>query len=238
MTAIEYIQSLEKKVEELEGLLSSDGSHALKDDSTPPSSPDPHKKKMAQSLRSPSPKSSKMSEGLGSKTNQSTKSSVNGSDEDVIETMVGADESSFEGHRGSFAGLSLLQRMHNLCRHVSASKKQSDAEVLQDDFISAFDFASSESDSTIPPDAYALLPPKAGFERAMDTVLSQPCCNMQFLDRAGLEEIAADVYGEPNASGRPPSRKSFALLYAVLALSRRFEPASPGDVNTAQTIRG
>ena len=96
--------------------------------------------------------------------------------------MVGAEEpnsphnSSFERYRGSFAGLSLLQRVHNLCRHVSATKNNADAKALQDlqdDFIHAFDFASPDSDSSISLDAVVMLPAKDSFDRAIDVVVNQ-----------------------------------------------------------------
>ena len=245
MTAIEYIQSLEKKVDELEALLGNDASRTVKEESTPPTSPERNNRPPPKLHHSPSSRST-WTEDIPSVTTMvsSQKSSVNGSDEDVIETMVGADETSpldtgsSEAHRGSFAGLSLLQRMENLCKDVIASKKQSDAEALQHDFVSAFDVTTEEPDSTIPPFAYELLPPRSNFTHAIDVVMTQACCNMQFLDQPMLEQIAAEVYGDANVSNSVQSRKSFALLYAVLALGRRFDPASLGDVETAQTTRG
>jgi hypothetical protein len=115
--------------------------------------------------------------------------SVSASDEDVIETMVSAGEydsphtSSFERYRGSFAGLSLLRRVHNLCKDVSARRKNSDVEALQDDFIHAFDFASPNNDSAIPWDSFAMLPPRANLHQAIDIVVNQACCNLQFLGK-------------------------------------------------------
>lgn len=246
MTAIEYIQTLERKVEELEGLLSGDVTRPVKEESTPPSSPDGPSRR-APSTQSPAVRSTWTGDIPTGQGKASAKSmSVNGEDEDVIETMVGADESfplengSFDSHRGSFAGLSLLQRMQNLCRIASrrksdAERRRSDDTVSQDDFISAFDYASFESDSVIPPEAFSILPSKGAFDRAIEVVVTQSCCNMQFLDRPMLEQISAQVYSGNNQT---QSRKSFALLYAVMALSRRFEPASPADVETPHSIRG
>ena len=242
MTAVEYIQSLEKKVEELESLLNRDGSQDVEEASTPPTPPSTFDKPYSTpSAKSPPPKPA---HGADAVALRSGKSPVSGSDEDVIETMVGAGEyesshtSSSERYRGSFAGLSLLQRVHNLCRHVSAARKNSDVGALQDDFIHAFDFASPDSDSTIPLEAFALLPPRESFDRAIDIVVDLACCNLSFLDRPTLEMIADEVYPTAAGESRNRSRKPFALLYAVLALSRRFEAASAGDINTAQSIRG
>ena len=257
MTAVEYIQSLERKVEELEAVLDRDSSLNHEEVSTPPTPPSGQGDK-------PFPESSvpSASPTLGNRPAQedgpapengpssaaicSGNSSVSASDEDVIETMVGTGEhdsphtDSFERYRGSFAGLSLLRRVHNLCMqraHASTARKNSDAEALQDDFIHAFDFASPDSESSIPWDAFVMLPSRDSVDRAIDIVVNQACCNMQFLDRLTLEQIAVQVYAEAEGEPRRQSRKPLALLYAILALSRRFEPVS-GDGTTAQSIRG
>ena len=71
---------------------------------------------------------------------------VSGEDVDVIETMVGVGEDnlvnarSLEHYRGGFAGLSMLQRVQNLCRHLSGIPRIATTEELEDDFVRAFDF--------------------------------------------------------------------------------------------------
>lgn len=244
MTAVEYIQTLEKKVEELETLLGRDSSsRTLEDRSTPStgSGQEDEQSSPRSAKTPPSPAAQRVPEPV---VIRSGKASASGSDEDVIETMVGTGESdspysgSSERYRGSFAGLALLQRVHNLCRTVSAKRKHSDAGAVQDDFVHAFDFGSPDADSTIPWEAFALLPPKYSFDRAADIVVTQACCNMQFLDRQMLEALGNQVYSAAEREERQHSRKPFALLYAVLALGRRFEPAAPGDINTAQSTRG
>lgn len=261
MTAVEYIQSLERKVEELEGLLGRESSGS-QHTSTPMSPPSRLGDGMELENETPrqtiSPAKTTdiatASMGATSRTAASTvtassatarpgQPSTSGSDEDVIETMVGAGEydsphaSSFERYRGSFAGLSLLRRVHNLCKRMSGSQDPNgNSEELQDDFIHAFDFESPDHDSSIPWDAFALLPSRESFDRAVDVVVNQACCNLQFLDRPTLERIANQVYAESESESRHMSRKPFALLYAVVALSRRFEPGSPKDAGT--THRG
>lgn len=241
MTAVEYIQSLERKVEELEGLLDRGSSRNLDDASSPPTPPSGQDDK--EWRESPAPMTpAKPKEVPASIVLTSGKSSVAGSDEDVIETMVGADEQEppFEKYRGSFAGLSLLKRVHNLCKHVSATRrKNSDVTALQDDFMNAFDFASPDSDSSLSWDAFVMLPSRDNFNRSIDIVVDQACCNMQFLDRQILEQVARQVYAENEAESRRQSRKPLALVYAVLALSRRFEPINPSAGNaSAQNTRG
>ena len=224
MTAVEYIQSLERKVEELEGLLHRNGTQIPDDASTPPTPRSRSEEKSFGLSEDPAtpPKKDVVHPPL---VISSGKSSATGSDEDVvIETMVGADEhASSEQYRGSFAGLSLLKRVHNLCKHVSATRKNSGVEALQDDFIHAFDFASPVSDSSLSADAFVMLPSRDNFSRAIDIVVDQACCNMQFLDRAALEQTAREVYAENEEEPRRPNRKPLSLIYAVLALARRFE---------------
>ncbi|KAK5168206.1 Gypsy retrotransposon integrase-like protein 1 [Saxophila tyrrhenica] len=261
MTAVEYIQSLERKVEDLEMALDRESARGSSspaspmtirsDRNGPSSSTDtptasqasmPPPQTSAPPLPPAPPSSTPFTNGAHADAPQAGKSSGTPADEDVIETMVGAGEydsphaSSFERYRGSFAGLSLLRRVHDLCKDASASRKNSEVETLQDDFIHAFDFDSPENDSSIPWDAFAMLPSRANFDRAIDVVVNQACCNMQFLDRPTLEEIARQVYAETEKDSKHYSRKPLALLYAVLALARRFEPAQSGD--PAQGTRG
>ena len=238
MTAVEYIQSLERKVEELEGLLGRQRSGSLDDASTPPTSPSGQDDKPWRASTELSP-SSKAEDIPSSLLMPSSKSSAAASDEDVIETMVGADEQDSSGkYRGSFAGLSLLKRVHNLCKHISATRKNSDVETMQDDFTHAFDFASPVADSSLSWDAFVMLPSRDSFDRAIDIVVNQACCNMQFLDRFALEQTARHVYAENEEEPRRQSRKPLALIYAVLALSRRFEPIPTSGSAAAQNTRG
>jgi hypothetical protein len=239
MTAVEYIQSLERKVEELEGLLNRNGTQSPDDASTPPT---PRSRNEDESFRlsedpATPPKKEVVHQSL---VISSGKSSATGSDEDVvIETMVGADEhASSEQYRGSFAGLSLLKRVHNLCKRISASRKNSVVESLQDDFIHAFDFASPVSDSSLSADAFVMLPSRDSFSRAIDIVVDQACCNMQFLDRAALEQTAREVYAENEEEPRRPNRKPLSLIYAVLALARRFENFTTKESASAPNIGG
>ena len=158
-------------------------------------------------------------------------------DEDMIETMIRAREEdmdearSLEHYRGSFAGLSLLQRVQNLCRCLSGMPRSPAAEDVEDDFVHAFDFTPPRLWSTIW-DTFPLLPPPEDLNHAIDVVVNQACSNMQFLDSPSLRSIARRVYAEAETESRDHSGKSLALLYAVLALARRFE-ADPSNTSTS-----
>lgn len=252
MTAVEYIQSLERKVEDLESLLDRNGLKPSEDGSTSPLSPASATKPNGSSwsaAKTPNTPSAAVDGGPVIWHSHKSSASASG-DEDVIETMVGAGEydknqtSNAERYRGSFAGLSLLRRVHNLCKHVSGVRKNGDPEPSQDDFISAFDFGSQDLDLVVPYEAFAMLPSRAEMDHAIDIVVNQACCNMQFVDRPTLEYVANEVYTErviymqSQGTPRHSSRKHFALVYAVLALGRRFESAPSGDATNTQSTRG
>jgi hypothetical protein len=175
-----------------------------------------------------------------SSSEPSGQSQLHVSDEDVIETMVGAREDnpanarSLEHYRGSFAGLSLLQRVQNLCRHLSGMPRSPTTEELEDDFVRAFDFTPPSLSSTNSWGAFPLLPLPESMDHAIDVVVNQACSNMQFLDCCSLRSIARHVYAEVETESNNRDRKSLALLYAVLALARRFE----GMPSTAATSTG
>lgn len=247
---MEYIQSLERKVDDLEALLDQHGLKPSYDGSTSPLSP-ASKQNGTPFPTVKTPTTPPKPADVGPVIWRSNKSSASVSgDEDVIETMVGAGEydknqtSNAERYRGSFAGLSLLRRVHNLCKHVSGAPKTSEAETWQDDFVSAFDFGAQDQDLAVPYEAFAMLPSRAEMDHAIDIVVNQACCNMQFVDRPTLEYVANEVYTErvvymqSQGTPRHSSRKHFALVYAVLALGRRFESAPPGQAGNTQSTRG
>jgi hypothetical protein len=159
----------------------------------------------------------------------SARSEPQPSDEDVIETMIGAGEDDLLGatsmghYRGSFAGLNLLQRVQNLCRHLTGKARNPTIDERGDDFVHAFDFPPPSSRSTVPWETLPLLPLPESMDHAIDVVVNQACCNMQFLDCDNLRSIARHIYAEAENGSRDHHRKSFTLLYAVLALARRFE---------------
>lgn len=250
---MEYIQQLERKVEDLEGLLDRNGLRQDEESSVSPVSPASKRNGSSwAAAKTPQTPPMKVAD-VGPVIWRSNKSSASASgDEDVIETMVGAGEydqsqvNHAERYRGSFAGLSLLRRVHNLCKHVSGGmqKNADSAETLQDDFISAFDFGAQDLDLVVPYEAFAMLPSRIEMDQAIDIVVNQACCNLQFVDRPTLEYVANEVYTErviymqSQGTPRHSSRKHFALVYAVLALGRRFQSASSTDSAITQGTRG
>ena len=155
-------------------------------------------------------------------------------DEDVIETMVGAREGdqtcahSLEYYRGRFAGLSLLQRVQNLCRYLSGISRSPGTEQAEDQFVHAFNFLPPSCRPTVSLEAFHLLPSPEVMDYAIDVVVNQACTNMQFLDRDSLHSIARKVYAKAETGPRDHRSKALALLYAVFALAKRFEGTSNG----------
>lgn len=216
MTTALYIKSLEKKVCDLEELLDR---QATRSDGLEGYGGAPGSARLSNGRAEHATESSSQS---------SARSEPRASDE-VIETMIGARENdlfnarSLEHYRGSFAGLSLLQRVQNLCRHLSGMSRSPATEELEDDFVRAFDFTPPSSRSTVSLETVPLLPLPDNMDHAIDVVVNQASCNMQFLDCHSLRSIARHIYAETETESRDGHGKSLALLYAVLALARRFE---------------
>ncbi|KAK3671141.1 Gypsy retrotransposon integrase-like protein 1 [Recurvomyces mirabilis] len=211
MTSTEYIQSLEKKVSELEALLGHPATLSLS-------------RSDSQALESQSSPSTTVKESPP---------------DDIIETIVdtrknGArsapvDERTPVTHRHDlnphhFGGLSLLGRVHRLCQHVSGMRHENGDEEDDNDLASGFEIAPPESNMSISWEAFALLPSRENVDEAIDVVLGEATCNMQFLDRSTLNQMADTVFHEIEAESTPHTRKPLALIYAVIALGRLFRP--------------
>jgi hypothetical protein len=89
--------------------------------------------------------------------------------------------------------------------------------------VDAFDVAPPEMRSPISWDAYAMLPSRENTSQAIDVVLSTACCTLQFLDADTLHEITEKAYQALDSGSLGPCRKELSLLFAVLALARRFD---------------
>ncbi|KAI7375141.1 hypothetical protein KC336_g20060, partial [Hortaea werneckii] len=272
MTATAYIQSLERKLGELENLLKGQqkgaaplrsphqngGTPSEPPKSVPRSEPQSEPRSpgsVAPTLPSPTATLQRV-DTQGGAPDQSASASLPQPDEDIIETMVDVNERTrpmntpgsgngtnvWDSHRGSFAGLSLLRRVHNLCRSVSGlnqNEQASPGDPFEDDLTHAFDIAPPDADSTISWEAFALLPSREKIEHAIDVVVNQACCNLQFLDREVLTKVVDDVYDETEGEEMSHARKPLALLYSVLALSRRYDvTVPPPDKKGERTING
>ncbi|KAK0768372.1 Gypsy retrotransposon integrase-like protein 1 [Friedmanniomyces endolithicus] len=228
MTSIEYIQSWERKVGELECLLGR---------SSAPSRS--HSASQSQS-KSIAPKENK----------PSALDVEEDSRDDVIDTIIEVDRESMNGtptndrrpsqmslHPSDFGGLSLLRRVHKLCKHVSGIQLDSSRSLSDDDLSSAFEVAPPEMDSSISWEAFALLPQRETVDQCIEIVLYEACCNMQFLDREQLRATADEVFEHAEAEETAHLRKLSALIYAVVGLSRLLhplEPRTPGNEHNKQ----
>ncbi|EMD01178.1 hypothetical protein BAUCODRAFT_135907 [Baudoinia panamericana UAMH 10762] len=217
MTSTQYIRQLERKVGQLEKLLGSPGSLT-----SPPTQASP-----THDVQS-TPQMQWQNTG-SSEQDQPDESPP--SDDEYIETIVqddsqprhstdGTESQSHELDPVDFGGLRILKRVHNLCKHLG---KRGRAEAVDESLANAFEVAPPEEMSTpISWEAFAMMPSRAAVDKAIDIVVDEACCNMQFLDRTTLVALADDVYRAVEADDSNYDRKALALLYAVLALSRQF----------------
>ncbi|KAK5163592.1 Gypsy retrotransposon integrase-like protein 1 [Saxophila tyrrhenica] len=175
--------------------------------------------------------------------------------EDYIETMVDAPSnggspdgpSSASDEHSGFGGQSLLRRLHALCEHarenvVFSDPPDSRPRSSNDDLTAAFDVAPPETRSSISWDAYAMLPSPQNISHAIGTVTRSACCSMQFLDGGALQGLTDKAYEAVDSGSLEPCRKELGLLFAVLALARRFDtswsaPVRENDVATAYGAR-
>ena len=221
MTSTEYIQSLEAKVTELEELLGRSASSASASRSSRAGS------HMAGTEQTYSPAVSHSGDSPSSDDLMDTIVDV---DEDRMSVTSPADDkfkrqNSTELHPGDFGGLSLLRRVHKLCKHVSGIRNDEGGGTLPtDDLSSSFAVAPPEADSPISWEAFALLPRRETVDQAIETVIHEACCNMQFLDRQTLRDTADEVFQSAEAEDFTYARKPLSLIYAVVALSRLLHP--------------
>ncbi|KAK5114900.1 hypothetical protein LTR62_002059 [Meristemomyces frigidus] len=163
--------------------------------------------------------------------------------DDIIETIVDAtkngDRTTPQGDPSPkrhnhdlnphhFGGLSLLGRVHRLCQHVSGQRRQDSYDEDDNDLASGFELAPPEGNVSISWEAFALLPSRDTINHAIDVVLGEACCNMQFLDRAKLHEMADTIFHEIEIESTALARRPLALIYAVIALGRLFRPVATG----------
>jgi len=147
----------------------------------------------------------------------------------VLETMIPSqkppsEHASKERYWGQFSGLSLLQRMRKLCSQVAGLHHSGhEGDSIDDDFVQAFDSASPPEPSVTSWEAFALLPSQEKLMKCVDVALEQACCLLNFIDRPALLETVRHIYDTDSVEYTLEDRKSLALVFAILALARRFE---------------
>lgn len=152
------------------------------------------------------------------------------SEDDVLETMIPSrgpysrQHSHDDKYWGHFAGLSLLQRMRKLCGQVAGlHQTASKGDSVEDDFVQSFDTAPPPESTAGSWDAFALLPSKDRLIKCVDIATDQACCLLNFLDRNEVSKMVDRIQNTDNLDYSIEDRKSLALLFAILALGRRFE---------------
>lgn len=161
---------------------------------------------------------------------------------DVIESLVRAHDGNDSPKYPvdtDFGGLKLLDRLNDLCEHVTHVHHSHQSH--HDDHLSAaFDLAPPEFRPSISWEAYASLPSRFNIYRAIAVVLNISCCNLQFLDKDDLHRITDEVLEAADEGSTEESPWSLCLIFGVLALARRFEAMSAvvdGDYNKHRTSR-
>ncbi|KAK0925842.1 Gypsy retrotransposon integrase-like protein 1 [Friedmanniomyces endolithicus] len=173
--------------------------------------------------------------------------------DDMIETIVGADERHLNGtpsdrnenatqepidlvrDPGDYGGLSLLRRVHKLCKHVSGMKLDGDIDLPNHDLSASFEVAPPDTDPSISWETFALLPSCESVTKAIDIVVDEATCNMHFLTRANLQQTADEVFEDMETESTAHARRPLALIYAVVALRRLSYPIGQRAKGAKQT---
>lgn len=106
--------------------------------------------------------------------------------------------------------------------------------------MEAFDAPPPEFNSPVSWDAFAMLPSRSRIEVAIDVVVQETCCNMQFLDHKALRSITDEALAAAELGEMSRARKPLSLLFAILALAQRFEPgvATPRHIKKDTQMNG
>ncbi|GAB7351299.1 hypothetical protein MBLNU459_g1714t2 [Dothideomycetes sp. NU459] len=113
--------------------------------------------------------------------------------------------------------------MRMLCANVAGLHQDADGDAVEDDFIHAFDRQSPTESTSGSWEAFALLPSKERLQECISIAVDQGCCLLDFVDRSAVDGIIHRIYDADSVDYNSEDRKSLALLYALLALGRRFE---------------
>ncbi|KAK5018571.1 Gypsy retrotransposon integrase-like protein 1 [Cryomyces antarcticus] len=238
-TGANYIEQLEKKVKELEALIG--GSAAIDDhgDDDQFDIFDESNGAETQHERATDPPSHRHIH-----RSSDPNAVLSAADEEMLETMIPVSDSSpmpgegLSAYRGRFAGLSLLERLRNLCSRLAGQAEKRPADSSREDFVYAFDYPSPTSNPIEPSDGFAILPAKGTILQRVQIAFDQACCLMQFMHQPTVESHIHCIYAIEPEHYTKEDRKFLALLYALLALGTRFAEDDPKGVqsNGVQTL--
>ncbi|KAK4972507.1 hypothetical protein LTR28_012510, partial [Elasticomyces elasticus] len=223
-----YLQHLERKVQELEALLRHpDSAGKLRQHRSDPSRTRSEPVGTRQNYQPPAQLDHNSNSQDSSRYRDQTASSED--DDDIIETIVSTSDGAYrrpgdsENVRGQFAGLSLLQRIRSLCSDLSGQRDSAEDDESCQSFANAFDVASPDEEHESGSDSLALLPTKDKLFRRLDVAFDQALALMYCIDRDEIAEKVHRLYDKEPDDYDKDDRKSLALIYALLALGRRFE---------------
>ncbi|KAK4989692.1 Gypsy retrotransposon integrase-like protein 1 [Elasticomyces elasticus] len=223
-----YLQHLERKVQELEALLRHpESASKLRQHRSDPSRTRSEPVGTRQNYQPPAQLDHNSNSQDSARYRDQTASSED--DDDIIETIVSTSDGAYrrpgdsENVRGQFAGLSLLQRIRSLCSDLSGQRDHAEDDESCQSFADAFDIASPDEKHESGSDSPALLPTKDKLFRRLDVAFDQALALMYCIDRDEIADKVHRLYDKEPDDYDKDDRKSLALIYALLALGRRFE---------------
>lgn len=118
--------------------------------------------------------------------------------------------------------------MRKLCSSVAGMHQSHEGDFHEDDFVDSFDTACPPA-SAASWDAFALLPNQDRLMKCVNIALDNASCLLTFMNRGSLERIISHIYDTDELEYTPEDRRYLALLFAMLAVGRRFETDAYGS---------
>ena len=165
---------------------------------------------------------------------------------DLVETLVNPDDdflylnpsNSTQRFHGKYAGLSVLRRVRALCDSVSGSATNTAA---GQDLVEAFDSLLLDPPMQTSFTTFAPLPDQHRTRKLLEIVMDEALCCQEYIDREEIWTNVQRLYTQDPSDLSRTEQKSLALLYALLAIGRRWEhhdEEGPSDTKDDTRVRG
>jgi hypothetical protein len=167
-------------------------------------------------------------------------------DLDLVETLVNPNDdflylnpsNSTQRFHGRYAGLSVLRRVRALCDSVSGSATNTAA---GQDLVEAFDSLLLDPPMRTSFTTFAPLPDLERTRKLLEIALDEALCLQEYIDRVELWTSVQRLYTLDPSDLSRTEQKSLALLYALLAIGRRWEhhdEGAPSDTTNDARVKG
>ena len=139
-------------------------------------------------------------------------------------------------YHGRYGGLSTLRVVRNLCDTVTGPAL-APVDVGGSEMAEAFDTSLLDLPFSNDIAAFALLPPQGNLESTITIALNVALSCKEFLDRDELWRDIHSLYERDPEDHQDEDKSFLALVYALMALGRRYEPHKGTDIEVSAPDR-